>query len=136
MGLDREAVFAYGEGEATRCRVIEIEGEIVCEIRYGADIFPGKSVVDPNSALSMRAAAAHELTHFHRWKDKTEVDGDHLVEIDEALTDLEAILRYYADFNDSEIRQLVSDAIQRLQIFAQRHEGEFQSGEVENPEEI
>ncbi|ASP73865.1 hypothetical protein CDO28_20165 (plasmid) [Sinorhizobium meliloti] len=120
-GLDREAVFAHADGENTRCRVIEVEGEIVCEIRFGADIFPGKSVVDPNSALSMRAAAAHELSHLHRWRDKTELDGDHLVEIDEALTDLEAILRYYPQLNENEIRQLIADAIQRLQIFAQRH---------------
>jgi hypothetical protein len=68
----------------------------------------------------MRAAAAHESSHFHRWRDKTELDGGHLSDIDEALTSLDAIRRYYGTLNDTEIQQLVSDAMQRLQILAQR----------------
>jgi len=121
LGLDSEANFRHAAGEATRCRVIVEGGDVVCEIVFGADIFPGKNVIDPNSSLSMRAAAAHELSHFHRWKDKTEIDGDHLMEIDEALTSLDAIQRYHRHLNENEIRQLVADAMQRLQIFAQRH---------------
>ena len=118
LGMDAEVNFSYGSGERTRCRVIEKEGEIVCEIIYGEDIYPGKNFVDPNSSLSMRAAVAHELSHFHRWKDKMELDGKKLEEIDEALTSLDAILRYQRHLSEFEVRQLVADAIQRLQNFA------------------
>ena len=121
LGLDREANFRYAAGEATRCRVYEQDSETICEIVYGADIFPGTSVVDPNSSLSMRAAAAHELSHFHRWRDKTELYGEHLTEIDEALTSLDAVQRYQAHLSENEVRQLVADAMQRLQVFVQRH---------------
>ena len=121
IGLDREANFRHAAGEVTRCRVYVQGGETICEIVYGADIFPGTSVVDPNSSLSMRAAAAHELSHFHRWRDKTELDGEHLTELDEALTSLDAVQRYQAHLNENEVRQLVADAMQRLQAFAQRH---------------
>ena len=44
------------------------DGEDYGEVVFGPDIYPGESVIDPNSALSLQAAAAHELTHFHRWK--------------------------------------------------------------------
>lgn len=121
LGLDKKANFRYAEGEITRCRVYEEEGETICQIVYGSDIYPGTSVSDPNSSLSMLAAAAHELSHFHRWRDKTELDGAHLTEIDEALTSLDAVQRYQVHLTDNDIRQLVADAIQRLQIFAQRH---------------
>lgn len=122
IGLDREVSFRYAPAERTRCRVFNDQtGSEVCEIVFGPDIYPGKSVVDPNSALSMRAAVAHELCHFHRWRDKTELDGDFLVPIDEALTSLEAVQRYHAQLNETELRQLVADSIQRLQMFAQKH---------------
>lgn len=121
IGLDREANFRYAEGEPTRCRVETTEHEVICEIVYGSDIFPGNNVIDPNSSLSMRAASAHELSHFHRWRDKTEIDGEHLIEIDEALTSLDAVQRYHNHLSENEIRQLVADAMQRLQMFAQRH---------------
>lgn len=96
------------------------KGEAYAEIVFGPDIYPGVGVADPNSSLSMQAAAAHELSHFHRWKDKTEVSNADLAELDEALASLEAILRYPKQLNDHEVRQLVADAIQRLQIYAQR----------------
>jgi hypothetical protein len=118
LGLDKEAPVRHGPGELTRCRVYEEDGEVICEIVFGPDIFPGKNVADPNSSLSMRAAAAHEITHFHRWKDKTELDGQQLMHIDEALTSLGAVQRFYEHLNDTEIYQLVSDAILRLQTFA------------------
>lgn len=121
MGLERNVPFRHGEGERTRCRVYIEDGDTLCEVVFGADIFPGTSVVDPNSSLSMQAAAAHELTHYHRWLNKTELDGENLVEIDEALTSLEAVLRYSSSLNETEVKQLVADAIQRLQLFAQKH---------------
>jgi hypothetical protein len=68
----------------------------------------------------MQAAAAHELCHFYRWRDQTEIVADQLEEIDEALTSLEAVLRFPRELSPHEVRQLVSDAIQRLQIFCQK----------------
>lgn len=115
--LDREAPFRYAAGERTRCRVWVEGAETLCEIVFGADIFPGNSLIDPNAALSMRAAAAHELSHFHRWRDKIEIDDVNLMHIDEALTSLDAVQRYHQELSDTEIRQLVADAMQRLQMF-------------------
>jgi hypothetical protein len=68
----------------------------------------------------MQAAAAHELCHLYRWRDRTEVTDERLEEIDEALTSLEAILRFPRELSAHEVRQLVSDAIQRLQMFCQK----------------
>ena len=67
----------------------------------------------------MLGAVAHEITHYHRWRDTTEINDTRLEAIDEALTSLEAILRFPRQLNEHDVRQLVSDAIQRLQIFAQ-----------------
>jgi hypothetical protein len=124
-GLDREVPFRFAGGERTRCRVYSEDGTTQCEIVFGTDIYPGNSVVDPNSSLSVQAAAAHELSHYHRWLNKTELDGEHLTEIDEALTSLEAILRYSRNLSETETKQLVSDALQRLQLFAQRYKDGF-----------
>jgi hypothetical protein len=87
------------------------------EIIFGPDIYPGTSVVDANSALSIDAAAAHELTHDHRWKDKRALSEEDLHHIDEALTSLQAITRYDKKLCETDIRLLVADAIQRLQLF-------------------
>jgi len=80
---------------------------------------------DPNSSLSVQAAAAHELTHFYRWRDQTELVPRELFEIDEALTSLEAVLRFPRQLNEHDVRQLVADAIQRLQFFAIRRAEEL-----------
>jgi hypothetical protein len=124
LGLERNVSVRYEPNSRTVFRVPALEGEEECEITFGEDVYPGAGVVDPNSSLSMLAAVAHEVTHFHRWRDKTEIVADELVEIDEALTSLEAILRFPRNLNDHDIRQLVADAIQRLQIFAQRRQVE------------
>jgi hypothetical protein len=58
--------------------------------------------------------------HLYRWENKTEIDSGDLVEIDEALTSLGAIIHFQRALSDQEVGQLVSDAIQRLQIYAQR----------------
>jgi len=121
LGLENQIPVRHEAGAKTRCRSgVTAQGEAYAEIVFSADIYPGPGVVDPNSSLSMQAAAAHELTHYHRWKDKTELLDADLVEIDEALASLEAILRYPKQLNDHEVRQLVADAIQRLQMHAQR----------------
>lgn len=80
------------------------------------DIYPGVSVIDPNSALSMRAAVAHEICHFHRWRNKVELPlGTHR-HLDEAQTSLDASLRFASQLSGHEIQQLVRDAVQRLQL--------------------
>lgn len=93
-------------------------GAEVPEIVFGPDIYPGPNVADPNSSLSMEAAAAHEAVHFHRWEGKTELQLGELTDIDEALTSLEAILRFPKQLREHDMRQLVADAIHRLQKFA------------------
>ena len=82
----------------------------------GPDIYPGASVLDPNSALSMKAAVAHEISHFHRWKDRTELDRGVHRDLDEGLTSLDAALRFAGQLSPHEIQQLIRDAMQRLQL--------------------
>jgi len=125
LGMDRQVNFRYEPAEVTRCRLYQNEAETICEIVFGPDIYPGANVIDPNSSLSMAGAVAHELSHYHRWNDKTELAGTHLVEIDEALTSLDAVQRYYHHLTEHQIRQLVLDAMQRLQLFARKHLNEF-----------
>ncbi len=84
----------------------------------GPDIYPGRGIVDPNSALSLDAAAAHELAHYYRWRDKTELPAtDRMTPLDEALTSMDAILRYERHLKPHDIRMLVSDAVQRINIY-------------------
>jgi hypothetical protein len=121
LGLDPSLPVRYVAGARTVFRVPatgEEGGD--CEVTFGEDIYPGTSVVDPNSALSMEAAVAHEITHYCRWKDKTEIPSQDLEEIDEALTSLDAILRFPRQLNEHATRQLVADAIQRLQLYIHR----------------
>jgi hypothetical protein len=116
LGLDATAPFRHEEGARTSFRINKETDQEIGEIVFGPDIYPGSSVVDPNSSLSMPAAAAHELCHYYRWRDKTEIQEEELMHLDEAMTSLEAILRF-PKLGDHDCRQLVSDAIQRLQLF-------------------
>ena len=95
-------------------------GEVFGEVIFGPDIYPGTSVVDPNSALSLEAAAAHELTHYHRWKDKVALEDDRLKHLAEALTSLQAVSRYRSRLNDTDICGLVSDAMQRIRLHVEQ----------------
>lgn len=118
LGLDRNVNVRYEDTAVTAFRVgVDKDGSHFGEVIFGPDIYPGSSIVDPNSALSLDGAAAHELTHYHRWKDKAALSLDTLEHVDEALTSLQAIMRYFGSLSDSDVRQLVSDAIQRLQLF-------------------
>lgn len=118
LGLDDKVNTRHDPDSRTHFRVSgEGSAERYGEIVFGPDIYPGSGVVDPNSALSVTAAAAHELTHYHRWKDKSALAEDELEHLDEALTSLQAICRYSRDLSDTELLQLVADAIQRLQLF-------------------
>lgn len=120
LGLEQHLPVRYVPGGRTVFRVpAQAEDGGDYEVTFGEDIYPGNAVIDPNSSLSMQAAVAHEVTHYFRWKDKTEIDLPNLAAIDEALTSLEAILRFPRNLNEHDMRQLVADAIQRLQLFAQ-----------------
>jgi len=125
MGLDRTVNVRYEDNENTAFHVAYDEfgneyGEIVC----GPDIYPGSSVVDPNSSLGLQAAAAHELTHYYRWKDKIQLPEGSLEYLDEALTSLQAVHRYGKELSEQDVRQLVSDAAQRVQLYIQNQRPE------------
>lgn len=61
----------------------------------------------------MKAAAAHELSHYHRWRDTTELPVGYL---DEALTSLDAALRYSRALSSHEVQQLIRDPIKRISL--------------------
>lgn len=127
LGLEQQAPVRF-DAECRTTFVVRNEGaEEIAEIVFGVDLYPGTSVADPNSSLSVEGAAAHELTHWHRWKDKTELVDPDLYEIDEALTSLGAALRY-PKISEHCVRQLIADAIQRLQMFAQRKQADKGNG--------
>ena len=110
FGMDAAANVRYEAASRTVFREINDHDELNHEIVFGPDIFPGLAVADPNASLGVKCAVAHELAH----------NEPELEEIDEALTSLSAILRFHNDLSTHEIRQLVSDATQRLQMHVQR----------------
>ena len=67
----------------------------------------------------MECAVAHEMCHFHRWKNKTEIDDEDYIELDEALTSLEAINRF-TSLDPSDVRQLAHDAMHRIGMYLAR----------------
>ena len=120
FGMDAAANVRYEAASRTVFREINDHDELNHELVFGPDIFPGLAVADPNASLGVKCAVAHELAHKARHDDLTEVNEPELEEIDEALTSLSAILRFHNDLSTHEIRQLVSDATQRLQMHVQR----------------
>jgi hypothetical protein len=126
LGLDDKVNVRYDAGSQSAFHIsVDEKGTQYGEIVFGPDIYPGPSVVDPNSALSLDAAAAHELTHYHRWKDKTALSKETLSHVDEALTSLQAVFRYDRHLSETDVRQLISDAIQRLQLFVREQTGKI-----------
>jgi len=118
VGLDNTVPVRFEATQRTVFRVaLDEAGQEYAEIVLGKDVYPGRSIVDPNSGLSMSGACVHELTHYYRWRDKRELLERHLEHVDEALTSLEAIVRYYSALEETDIRGLVADAIQRIELF-------------------
>lgn len=115
--LDRTANVRYDEASRTAFRPIQGADGINHEIVFGPDIFPGPAIADPNACLSARSAAAHELSHKARHDNLTEINELELEDIDEAMTSLTAVLQFQGDLSNQEIRELVSDAIQRLMMY-------------------
>lgn len=110
---------------------VDDDGNPYGVVIFGPDIYPGTSLLDPNSELSMKAAVAHELSHFHRWRDATELTVGHL---DEALTSLDAALRYNNRLSAHEIQQLCRDAMKRISLYEQAQQLEESSHEPETLE--
>jgi hypothetical protein len=118
LGFDNTVSTRYAPNANTGFRVTtDDRGAPFGEIVFGPDIYPGTSVVDPNAVLSLVAASAHELSHYHRWLNSLALDDDRLEHLDEAFTSLQAISRYHAKLNDIDVRQLAADAMQRIQLF-------------------
>lgn len=116
--LDSTVNVRHEDGKRTAFHVTRDEdGNDFGEIVFGPDIYPGGSVVDPNSGLSLLAAAAHELTHYYRWRDKTQLDDPAQEHLDEALTSLEAISRYERHLSPIDVRLLTADAILRVRLY-------------------
>lgn len=118
LGLDNNVAFRYVEGETTRFCVTQNEnGEEYGEIIFSRDVYPGNNVANPNSTLSLKSAIAHELSHFHRWQNRTELAHGYKAHLDEAMTSLEAALRYGHDMDKTDTEGLISDALRRIQLY-------------------
>jgi|SRR6266852_4162157 len=119
--LDRNVPVRYEPDQRTCFRVTVGEnGAENAEIVFGPDIRPGQGILDANSTLGVQAAAAHELSHYYRWGDGAELTQPALLHVDEALTSLDAVLRFQDQLTPHDRRQLVADAIQRLQLYVQQ----------------
>ena len=118
LGLDDKVAVRYDPAFNTGFQPFRDEsGDLYGEIIFGPDILPGTNIANPNSSLSLMAAAAHELAHYYRWYNGYALAEDEMPHLDEALTSLDAILRYGDKLNDIDIRDLAADAIQRISLF-------------------
>lgn len=125
FGLDKEVPYIYEPGGQTVFRARVEDQQEICEIAYGPDIFPGTGIANANAQLGMKGAVAHEICHFYRHRNLTELNDERLRHIDEAMTSLEAIGRFPRDLNDHDMRELAADALQRLRLFVQYFSATF-----------
>jgi hypothetical protein len=117
LGLDRGVNARYEEGTRTRFVTdIDEEGEEFGEVVFSADVYPGGNLVNPNAYLSLDGAAAHELAHYYRWLNKSELPHGQLTHVDEAMTSLEAALRFAGKLSANDTQGLISDALHRLRL--------------------
>jgi hypothetical protein len=117
IGLDTKVNARYEARSSTRfIASVDEDGQELGEIVFSEDIYPGNNIANPNAALSLKGAAAHELAHYYRWQDKTELPHGEMRHVDEAMTSLEAALRYLHDLDKSDIQGLISDSLQRLRL--------------------
>lgn len=122
LGLDATVNARYEAGTRTRFLVSEDDsGEEFGEVIFSADIYPGGNLVNPNASLSLDGAAAHELAHYYRWVNKSELPHGALTNIDEAMTSLEAALRFAGKLSPNDVQGLISDALHRLRLHLAEH---------------
>ncbi|QSB01766.1 hypothetical protein JWZ98_02030 [Methylomonas sp. EFPC1] len=118
LGMDPLVSARYEAGSRTRfIEAVDDDGEEYGEIVFSDDIYPGTNLVNPNASLSLPGAAAHELSHYHRWRNKSELPHGELTHIDEAMTSLEAALRFSANLGQGDIQGLISDSLHRLRLY-------------------
>lgn len=118
LGLDSGINARYEQGARTRfVTAIDESGEEFGEIIFCADIYPGTNLVNPNASLSLDGAAAHELAHYYRWINKSELPHGELTHIDEAMTSLEAALRFSGRLSPNDVQGLISDSLHRLRLY-------------------
>lgn len=119
LGMDNKVNVRYEEDTTTRfiAAIDDEDGQEFGEIIFSSDIYPGSNITNPNAALSLKGAVAHELTHHYRWQNKTELPHGTMTNIDEAMTSLEAALRYSHSLDTTDVQGLISDSLQRLQLF-------------------
>ncbi len=117
LGLDARVNARHEAGTRTRFVTgVDEAGEEYGEVIFSADIYPGGNLANPNASLSLDGAAAHELAHYYRWMNKSELPHGELINIDEAMTSLEAALRFAGKLSDGDIQGLISDALHRLRM--------------------
>lgn len=117
LGFDGNVNARYEEGSRTRFLVeVDDNGDEFGEIIFSNDIYPGPNLINPNASLSLEGAAAHELAHYYRWSNKSELPIGQLTHIDEAMTSLEAALRFSQKLSANDIQGLISDALHRLRM--------------------
>jgi hypothetical protein len=127
LGLDNKVNVRYEANTTTRfIAAIDEDGHEFGEIVFSNDIYPGRNIANPNAALTLKGAAAHELTHHYRWQDKTELPHGELTDIDEAMTSLEAALRYTHALDTTDIQGLISDSLHRLRLFLDEQQREHE----------
>jgi len=118
LGLDGNVNARYEAGTTTRFVISQDhDGQEFGEVIFSSDIYPGQNVANPNATLSLKGAVAHELTHYYRWQDKSELPHGITTHIDEAMTSLEAALRYSHSLDKTDVQGLISDALQRIRLF-------------------
>lgn len=118
LGLDAGVNARYEAGARTHFAIsLDEAGEEFGEIVFSADIYPGGNLVNPNASLSLDGAAAHELAHYYRWVNKSELPHGEMTHIDEAMTSLEAALRFSAKLSPNDVQGLISDSLHRLRLF-------------------
>lgn len=118
LGMDNKVNARYVGNTSTRFIAgVDSEGQEYGEIVFSDDIYPGRGITNPNSALSLNGAVAHELAHYYRWQDKTELPHETFTHLDEAMTSLEAAARFSSYLSPTDMQGLISDSLHRLRLF-------------------
>lgn len=119
-GLDYAVPYKHDPDGVTAFRVefdADDDGQEYGIVYFGRDVYPGTGLIDPNSALSMKAAVAHEISHFYRWQDRSALPEPAHEFLDEALTSIDAALRFAGKLTEHELQQLMRDAMLRMQMY-------------------
>lgn len=117
LGFDNKVNARYVKGVSTRFVVtVADNGDEFGEIIVSEDIYPGTNITNPNATLSLSGAAAHELAHYNRWANKSELEHGVLTADLLQKYPSEACRALHRFFWGSESRSDVEDA---------SHDGDF-----------